>query len=67
MVCLEYSVSIFKDWCGFPIYRLEKKLWMSVYFVIIWNIWRVSNRILFEGFKLDWSFEIYRINLNLSY
>ena len=58
-------MSFFEDWCGFLTYGLEKKLWVSIYFAIIWNIWRIHNRILFEGFKLDWYFEINHIKMNL--
>ena len=65
--CQTNPISFFEDWCGFPTSRQEKKLWVSLFFVIIRNLWRIRNRISFENFKSNWCFETNHVKLNLGY
>ena len=39
LVCPNNPVSFFQAWCGVRLYGLEKKMWISLFYVIVWSLW----------------------------
>ena len=45
--CPNDPISFFKAWEGTPFSGFERKLWISLIYVVLWTIWRVRNRVIF--------------------
>ena len=59
-------------WCKGPManklfFKNEYKLWISLPYVVIWTIWWIRNRMVFDGFKLVWSNEIQNLKHRLGF
>ena len=69
MVGLSQQPSAFFDaWLGVPFYDFEKKLWVVLfYYVVIWSIWRVRNRFVFDENFPYWNVVLLQIKLTLGY
>ena len=63
--CPRWSLSVylpaqpmdcFLSWLGAPFEKFDKRLWISMFYVISWSIWDIRNKITFQGFKPNWEF-----------
>ena len=65
--CPKNPASFFQAWCGVAFYGLEKKLWVMLFYVLIWSIWNIRNRIVFENMKPDWEMEKRQVKLRWGF
>ena len=56
-----------KAWEGSPYRGFEGKVWISLLYVILWTIWRITNRVIFEHYTPNWELEVELINTRLGY
>ena len=59
--------AFFKAWCGVNLAGQEKKMWTTLFYVIIWSIWNLRNRVVLEQYKPDWSFELRQIKVRWGF
>ena len=52
---------------GAPFYGFEMKLWISLMYVVLWSIWRIRNRVIFEQYTPNWELESRMIKTSLGY
>ena len=57
----------FDAWLGAPFKGFEKRMWISLTYVVFWTVWWIRNRMVFEDFKPDWNFEIQLIKVRLGH
>ena len=57
----------FKAWCGAPFRGFERKLWVSLLYVVLWSIWRIRNRCVFEQYVPNWDLELRMIKTRLGF
>ena len=55
--CHNKPIPFLEAWSGVKLHRVEKKMCMTLYYVVIWSIWLIRNRIVFENAKLDWEWK----------
>ena len=60
-------IAFFQAWNDLLFYGLERKLWKALFYVVIWSIWNIRNRIVFEFAKPSWDLEIHQIKLRWGY
>ena len=57
----------FKAWEGAPFRGFEKKLWTSLIYVVLWTIWRIKNKVIFEHYMPTSELEIQLIKTRLGF
>ena len=57
----------FNAWCGAPFRGFERKLWVSLIYVVLWSTWRIRNRCIFEQYVPNWELELRMIKTRLGY
>lgn len=65
--CPNKSIAFFQAWCGAQFSGLERKMWVSLFYVVIWSLWNIRNRIVFEDFKPNWDLERRQIRLRWGF
>ena len=60
-------IVFFKAWEGAPYRGFERKLWISLLYVVLWTIWRIRNRVIFEQYTPNWELEVQLIKTRLGY
>ena len=53
----------FDAWLGAAVIGFDKKVWISLMYVVIWNIWWIRNSMAFDNFKPDWPNEIQNVKI----
>ena len=51
------SVLCFLSWLNTPFYKLDKKIWTSLFYVVSWSIWWLRNEVTFEKTEPNWDIE----------
>ena len=66
--CFSNSAVDFLDsWSGVPYSSLKKKLWFSFYCAVVWSIWKLRNKIIFNNHSPYWNFEVIMLKTNIGY
>ena len=65
--CQREPLEFFQAWCGIPFRGIEKKMWISLFYVVVWSLWNIRNRVVFEGFKPVWEFEDRQVKVRWAY
>lgn len=50
---LRNLTEMLKAWLGVEFSGVRKKRWASLFFVVIWAIWRQRNKVIFEKEKIN--------------
>ena len=53
--------SAFESWIGVKWTKEQKKCWISWFYVIVWSIWELRNKIIFQHQR--WSWDNFMVNL----
>lgn len=48
-------------------FAMKKKMWIMVFYVVVWSLWNIRNKLVFENVKLDWEIEKRQIKVRWSY
>lgn len=51
--------------CGTVDGSFRRKLWISLFYVVLWTIWNIRNRVVF--WMVDWNHELQQIKLRLEF
>ena len=62
-----YPIMFFKAWEGETFWGFERKLWLSLMYVVLWTIWRIRNKIIFEHQEPNWELESLMVKTRLGY
>lgn len=54
-------------WCGTISGSFCKKLWTSLFYVVLWTIWNIKKGTVFDKAKIDCEHELYQIKLRLGF
>ena len=65
--CPNDPQAFFKVRCGLNLAGQETKMWTTLFYVIIWSIWNLRNRVVLEQYKPDWSFELRQIKVRWGF
>ena len=60
-------LDIYHAWNRAKLVGLEKKFWNSLLFSVIWSIWNIRNRVVFEDVKPDWELKRRQVKLMEGY
>ena len=60
-------VDFFSAWIGAPFKGFDKTLWISMMYVVLWSIWKIRNRIIFDDVSPNWEIEIQQLKIRLGY
>ena len=42
-------MTFFYAWCGVKLFGVEKKMWMSLFYAIVWSLWNIRKKVAFES------------------
>ena len=65
--CHNQPRRFFDHWLGMKLHGFQKKLWISLFFVVIWSIWYERNQAVFLNKIINWENVNYLIKLRLGY
>ena len=56
-----------RAWCGVKLPGVEKKMWITLFYVTIWTIWSIRNKIVFKNANPDWEWEKRQIKVKWAF
>ena len=65
--CPKDPLDFFQAWCGIQLKGLEEKMWSSLFYVVVWILWNIRNRLVFENTRPDWELEKRQIKLRWGF
>ena len=65
--CPPNPKDFFDAWNGLPVFGLEKKLWTTLFHVVVWSLWNIKNRIVFQKVSPVWELEICQMKMRWGF
>ena len=55
--CSNDPLAFFHAWCSLPFSGCERKMWITLFYVTVWTLRSIRNKMVFEDYKPDWELE----------